>query len=151
MHNSHYPCKICTTITKNECSGTGTNWRNARQKMFNCTTCDVDQICQSCKRVCHEEHDIEYTGLSTFVCNCNQKKNCNLFYCKVHPTLQLPCIACNFKSNKRCIRMSPPKNEDQKWACYTCHTCRITSKLCKSCALTCHQRHNIEKSGYLKH
>ena len=151
LHDSRYPCKVCKAIQNTACSGPETEWRPAKQKMFSCRTCDVDQICQTCKRACHKDHEISFTGISSFVCNCNQRRDCSLFYCKKHPNFQLKCIACNFMGKKFCTRMSSLEEQDTKKDCYTCSTCGIFAKLCRSCRENCHKRHHTELAGKFKH
>ena len=120
-------------------------------KMYECSTCEIDQICQTCKKVCHENHEIKFVATSSFSCNCNQKRSCSLFYCEKHQNFQVKCIACNYKSKNYCRRMRSPEEVDNKRACYTCHTCRITARLCKTCVQQCHKRHDTEFAGKFKH
>ena len=150
LHESHYPCKICNAIQNMECSGPETEWRPARQKIYECFTCKIDQICQTCKRVCHQEHELKFKGSSTFVCNCNQKNGCSLFYCKKHPNLQLKCIACNFKGGSFCSRKTAKTDGDVRKDFYTCFDCKMIANICKTCRYQCHKRHNTKFAGKAK-
>ena len=39
LHDAQYPCKVCNSVQNMSCSGSETEWRSVRQKMYECKTC----------------------------------------------------------------------------------------------------------------
>ena len=125
IHGSSYPCKVCRAIQNSVCSRSETNLPTRQRAyacrtgnippgsrdhkieyadLYNddyeifVYSSNVDQeahICQTCKEVCHRNHEVVVYGIYPFICH-NEMK-CSLFYCKKHPKLQVKCIACSFK------------------------------------------------------
>ena len=59
-------------------------------RAYICKTClhkhnDIslkDYVCESCKEVCHEGHDLEFVGVLDFICQCQFKMTvCQLAVC----------------------------------------------------------------------
>ena len=152
LHDAQYPCKVCNSVQNMSCSGSETEWRSVRQKMYECKTCGKDEICQTCKRFCHEGHEVKFKKIVSFVCSCNQVGNPCMFYCQKHPNFKRSCIACDFTGKNFCSKMTMTTaiEENVFSDCYTCHTCNITAMLCKTCIKNCHKRHHTEYAGNLR-
>ena len=102
------------------CSSIENYRRKTYQRMYKCTTCDIQELCRICMRTCHDGHNISFVAKSPFLCFCSKNKIPCIFYCEKHPNLQRECAACNYKGNDLCIRTKI--QDDTKHDCYSCKT-----------------------------
>lgn len=106
-------------------------------KVYRCNTCKTknedltedDFVCESCTTMCHQDHEVEYLGRQSFVCQCQfTMRACQL------------AVNCNFHFTG---------GNYTKMATYKCRDCEMKQNrlFCGFCAMNCHKDHGVTYSG----
>ena len=108
-----------------------------KQVWYTCHTCNINNVCHACTKICHADHDIAYVNyISGFFCNCGAKKDCAAMILPQDSNL------CTLTSTTRILLTN------HYYGCLTCDMTKSNDRdICTSCVKKCHKDHQITYQG----